>query len=359
VAAVPAPTIRAYPADLGGCGSYRVIWPGQELARQGAPVTVVMPSDDGQIQAQWHEQGDERTVVDVLAPEADIVVIQRPLTQGLADAVPILQAKGVRVAVEIDDDFEVISPRNVSWAAVQPHLHPERNKAHLMRACLAADVVVCSTPALAARYAPHGRFAVVRNRVPAWYLSVEREPRDGVYVGWSGSIETHPDDLQVTGGGVARAVKATGAQFAVVGTGRGVRKALGLATEPTACGWVPIGRYPYMVAQLDIGIVPLELTPFNAAKSALKMMEMAALGVVPVVSPTPENEALWGVGSWSLVDSPRQWEGKVKRLARDTEMRLAMAERNRAGMRLHTIEGNAEEWLAAWSKAAVNTRTGR
>lgn len=353
------PTIRAYPADLGGCGTYRVIWPGQELTRQGAPVTVVMPSDDGQIQAQWHEQGDERTVVDVLAPEADIVVIQRPLTQGLADAVPILQAKGVRVAVEIDDDFEAISPRNVSWKHVQPHLHPERNKAHLMRACLAADVVVCSTPALAARYAPHGRFAVVRNRVPAWYLSVEREPHDGVYVGWSGSIETHPDDLQVTGGGVARAVKATGAQFAVVGTGRGVRKALGLATEPTACGWVPIGRYPYMVAQLDIGIVPLELTPFNAAKSALKMMEMAALGVVPVVSPTPENKRMAEMFGGCLATHRRSWEGYVSTLVRHPQNREHAAHIGREAMRHHTIEGNAEQWLDAWSKAAVNTRTGR
>lgn len=353
------PTVKVYPADFGGCGYYRCIWAGQELAREGAPVTLVLPDApaDEQLSALWFEVGDtQRSLVDVADPGADVVVLQRPLNDFLAEAVLLLQAKGVRVVVEIDDDFETISPRNVAWRTVQPAHDPRRNRDWLRIACARADLVVCSTPAIAARYAPHGRSVVVPNFVPEWYLAVERDEHDGVFVGWSGSMETHPDDLQVTGGGVARAVRSSGATFAVVGTGRNVQRALGLPVAPPASGWRSLIEYPRALAQLDVGIVPLELTPFNEAKSALKMMEMAALGVVPVASPTADNRRMYSHGIGFLADTPRRWEGQLKALATDHELRRAMSIAGRDAMRAHTIERNAERWLDAWQSAATTRR---
>ena len=351
-----APSINVYPADFGGCGFYRVAWAAQALAAQGAPVRIIYPDapDDDQIQATWLTTESSRKLVSVKRPDCDIVVLQRPLTDTLAASIPILQAQGVRVVVEIDDNFEAISPRNVSWRAVQPTLHPRRNSRWLRVACDAADLVVVSTPALANVYGRHGRVVVVPNRVPAWYLALEREAHDGVFVGWSGSVDTHPDDLQVTGGGVARALRATGARFAVVGTGRGVGKRLGIGADPPAVGWVPITEYPRALAELDIGIVPLELSPFNEAKSALKLMEMAAVGVVPVVSPTAENVRLAQDVGALVADRPKMWEGMLKRLVMDDEWRAERAAAVREGMRRHTIEAHAEEWLDAW-RSAVNT----
>lgn len=348
------PTIKVYPHDMGGCGYYRCIWPARAL---GDAVDLVMPNEpvERQLSAQWREYADgTRELVDVVHPDADIVVLQRPLDDFLAEAVTILQAKGVRVVVEIDDDFESISRRNVAWETVQPQNNPRRNREWLRLACERADLVVCTTPALAATYAPHGRVVVVPNFVPEWYLSIEREPHEGVFVGWTGSTATHPDDLQVTGGGVAAAVRATGATFAVVGTGKGVRRALGLPHDPRCSGWVVIGAYPRAVAQIDVGIVPLELSRFNAAKSALKMMEMAAVGVVPVVSPTPDNERMYHQGIGVLADSPRRWEGAIKALVRDDEARQVLVAQGRERMRAFTIEHNAERWLDAWSSAAKN-----
>jgi O-antigen biosynthesis protein len=354
---VTAPIIRVYPADLGGCGFYRCIWPGEALATQGATVEVIRPDapDSEQIQATWWEGDSGRELVDVAPVEADIVVIQRPLTDTLCEAIPKLQAQGVRVVVEIDDDFDAISPRNVSWSKVQPATSPRRNREWLRKACQQADLVVVSTPALARRYGAHGRVRVVRNRVPARYLALPRpEPRPDVWVGWTGAIQTHPDDLQVTGGGVARALRAAGGRLAVIGTGKGVAKALGIRGEVYASGWVPIDDYPVAVAQLDVGIVPLELSPFNEAKSALKLMEMASTGVVPVVSPTAENLTMAAQVGALVADSPRQWEGIVKRLVADEGWRAGQSERVRSAMAAHTIEGNAGEWWDAWS-SVVNT----
>lgn len=352
------PTVKVYPADMGGCGYYRCIWPARAAIAQGAAIDLVMPDEpaERQLQAMWLEVGDERTLRDVMHPGADVVVLQRPLDDFLALAIPILQAKGVRVVVEIDDDFEAISPRNVSWRSVDPARNPRRNRQWLARACAAADLVVCSTPALAARYGAHGRVRVVRNRVPEHYLHIEREPHDDVVVGWSGSVDTHPDDLQVCGGGVAKAIRATGATFAVIGTGRGVQRRLGLPHAPVASGWQPIEAYPRALAQLDVGIVPLELTPFNEAKSCLKMMEMAAVGVVPIGSPTAENLWLCQQGVGWVAQGPRVWEGLVKGLVTDRELRVAEAELARERMAALTIERNAHEWAEAWASAVEQPR---
>lgn len=346
--------VLAAPADQGGCGFYRLIHACRTLIAQGADVDYVVHDDpeERQIQALWNEQPDGTIVVrDVVAPDADVVVLQRPLQANVAQSIPILQAKGVRVVVEIDDDFEHISRRNVSWPNVQPTLNPTRNRAHLMRACELADLVTVSTPALAKVYGRHGRVRVIPNCVPASYLLIRQEPHDDVYVGWSGSTETHPDDLQVTGGGVARAVAATGAKVAIVGTGVGVRKRLGLAETPLASGWRTLGDYPDAVAQFDVGIVPLDLTQFNEAKSWLKGLEFAAVGVPFVASSTQQYRALKAEGAGLLAETPRHWEGLVKRLVRDEGYREQIAAYGRAAAERWTIEGNVERWTDAWAMA--------
>jgi hypothetical protein len=344
--------VNAYPADVGGCGSNRIIWPGEALAAQGADVAVIRADDavEQQVQAIWIDTGDEdRRVVDVIAPDADIVVLQRPLTDTLVEAIRILRKRGVRVVVEVDDDFEALNPKNVSWRAVHPRTSPRRNWRHLAEACRIADWVVVSTPTLAKVYGSHGRCSVVRNCVPAHYLDDMRPWHDGVWVGWTGSTKTHPDDLQVTRGAIRRALAGTEATFAVVGEGGGVKAALDLAEPPRASGWQEIDIYPQMVAELDVGIVPLEESRFNEAKSALKLMEFSALGVAAVASPTSENMRMTNLGVGMIARTPRQWEGIVRRLIVDEAFRFDVAARSREAMRPFTYEARCGEWLDAWT----------
>ena len=353
----------AYPADQGGCGFYRLITACRHLIARGHDVDYVVDNDpvDRQMQAQWREHPDGRVeVLDVIPPDADVVVLQRPLHARYQQAIPLLQSHGIRVVVEIDDDFEHISRRNVSWKAVQPQLSPARNREHLRQACLMADLVTVSTPALAQVYAPHGRVVVIPNCVPEEYLRIRQDPHPGLFVGWSGSVDTHPDDLQVTRGtkkwgAVERALDATGAQVAVVGTGKGVKDALGLSRIPLACGWRPLHDYADALAQFDVGIVPLQLTPFNEAKSWLKGLEMASVGVPFVASPTQQYQALHAEGAGLLASTPAQWEGTLKSLLRDEGLRGELAAAGREVAARWTVEANAWRWLEAWA-SAVNTR---
>lgn len=340
----------AYPADEGGCGAYRIIWPAEALAAGGADVELIRPGDDHQMMAKWQRDATGREhVVDVVPPDADVVVMQRPLMRGTVDGIVHLQRHGVRVVVEVDDDFASIHPRNVSFANVNPSVSPDRNHLHLMRACSLADHVVVTTPALARRYGRHGRFSIVPNHVPARYLDVTPEPHDGVFVGWTGSIDTHPTDLQVTRGGVAQAVRDTGARFAVVGTGKGVQRALGLDVAPLVSGWAPLDRYPEAMAQLDVGIVPLDDIVFNHGKSWLKGLEMAAVGVPFVASPTDDYVRLAKLGAGLLATRARDWRRFVGELVGDEHHRAEAAGRGRDLARRWTIEGNSERWWDAWT----------
>lgn len=335
---------------MGRCG-HRLIWPARALIDQGADIDLVLPTDppERQLQADWRRYPDgTRELVRIYPPDADVVVLQRPLQRTLADAIPILQLAGRRVVVEIDDDFSAISAANVSWRACHPRHSPDRNWNHLARACRAADLVTVTTPALARRYGSHGRVAIIPNHVPASYLSIEPEPHDGVVVGWTGSVDTHPHDLQVTRGGVARAVEATGATFAVIGSGKGVQERLGLTAPPVASGWVHLDAYPHHVAQLDVGIVPLELTAFNEAKSTLKGLEYSALGVSFVASPTGPYLALQGVAGGWIARRGNEWESKITAMVHG-QQRAELVGRGREWAAPQTVEANCQRWWEAWA----------
>jgi glycosyltransferase involved in cell wall biosynthesis len=353
--------VALYPSDTGGCGTYRIINPAQALLKLGYDIELVLPEAPAeyQIRAQWFladEPGSEPEIVDVEVPEADVVVLQRPMRANIVRCIEILQAKGVRVVVELDDDLANIGTRH-GYRSIDPRLSAERNWEHLLHACAIADLVTVSTPKLAEVYAPHGRFVVLRNFVPAAYLAIEGDPHDGTYVGWSGSIDTHPYDLQTTGRGVASALAKTGAQMAIVGNAVGVPKALQCG-RVVACGYMPLDQYPVALAQFDVGIVPLEAGRFNECKSWLKGLEMASVGVPFVATPTGEYTRLAHLGAGLLAERPNQWEGCVKKLVRDPAFRAEMGRRARETASRLTIEGNCEQWWDAW-ESVVNTACAR
>lgn len=279
---------------------------------------------------------DRAGVVREVVTDADVVVFQRPGLPWQVDAIRVLQGRGVRVVVDMDDDFGALH-----------HANAARDPAAATRmawACQVADLVTVSTPALAHRYASHGRVRLLPNCVPAWYLDVESDKPHPV--GWAGSVHTHPDDLEVTRGAVGRTVS----DFHVIGTGQGVKDALGLRSEPSATGWVPLEQYPHAVATLKVGLVPLADSQFNAAKSALKMSEYASLGVVPIVSPTPDNLRLHAEGVGLVAKRPREWQRHLRALE-DDGLRADLAEHGRKLMAGHTYERNAYRWDEAWTSA--------
>lgn len=178
-------------------------------------------------------------------------------------------------------------------------------------------------------------------------------------VGWSGTLLSHRGDLEVTRGQVAQANDATMRIIGPHPEQAAVQRALGLAELPEVTGWLPITNYPAALARLDLGIIPLATNRFNAAKSALKGLEMAAVGVPFVASATTEYQRLAALGAGRLAAKPKDWGREVGRLLRDPSLRQELAAQGRAVAADHTIEANAWRTWEAWDEALQRRRPAR
>ena len=291
----------------------------------------------------------------VKTPDADIVVINRPAKRWWVEVIPLLQQAGVRVVIDLDDRLDAIDDGNVARSTFDPKGPRGHwlNYEFLAESCKLADLVVASTPSIAGRFG-FGHAVVLPNLVPERYLSIRPVDRLPASFGWTGTVDTHPRDLQEAADGLQRVLDATAWGFHVVGTGKGVRDALGLSEAVTASGWVPFDEYPHEMARITVGIVPLADTVFNRGKSALKMSEMAALCVPVVASPTPDNVRLNKLGIGRIANSPGQWRKHLRALAMNPGYREDMGQHGREVMAGQTYERLAERWWDAWATTLAN-----
>jgi glycosyltransferase involved in cell wall biosynthesis len=317
------------------------------LRAGGYDVTVSMPDDesrgDSDVWLKW-------------AATYDVIVIQRAMVREQVHQVRAWKALGVCVVMDLDDNFRFLDRSNFMYDLVHPRTSPDSNFRLLDETARHVDLLTCTTPTIAADYARGGRFRIIPNHVPAWYLNIPHDAiGEQVHVGWSGSLLTHGDDLHVTGGAVAHVLERTGAEFAVIGDGTMVHEALWIDRPIKATGWVPLDEYPVAMAGLDIGIVPLKLSRFNESKSTLKGLEMASVGVPFVASPTGPYRGLCGHAGM-LAAKPRDWERALTRLITDEAFRVDLAGRGREYAATQTIEGCCEDWWDAWSAAYAQQR---
>lgn len=330
---------------------YRLTWPAQVLIDAGHD--IVLHGSDHRLDGMRRRINGQLVSVDC---DADVIVFQRPMSREIVEFIPVLQAQGTAVVVEVDDDFHALPKGHPARRDVAPDRNPERNKLWLRRACELADLVTVSTPALAQVYGSHGRCVILENCVPDSYLGITQE-QSGAF-GWTGSTHTHVRDLEVMGDAAARLIDG-GHRLHVVGTGVGVAEELQLGDRPfTTTSWVPIDRYPWEYARLSAAVCPLVDSRFCRGKSWLKMIEAAALGVPVVASPLPEYARLHEMGVGGLADSPDEWHRAVGAILSSPVLAEQMAAEGREVVSDWTYERRAWRWAEAWQLAS-DIRHGR
>jgi glycosyl transferase family 1 len=363
--------VYVLPADDWGCGSYRLIWPAQAAAEVEHSLDVtILPPGSRNLGGKFDPDTGRVLNIDKYPQDADVFVLQRPTSYFQPQVIQMMMDRGIAVVVDMDDDLSHVHPSNPAFAQMAPkvvhpshrHLPPvERHKtdgkvpnlhSHLnaVEACRLATMVTVTTEQLASSYGAHGRVRILPNRVPRAYLETPHEDSD--LIGWGGSMHSHPHDLQQVGPSIAQLV-SQGARFETVGNPAGVGRALGLREDPTSPGDVQFHEWMPSIARFGIGLAPLALTRFNHAKSWLKPLEYAAAGVPAVISPTADYLAWAGVapGACEVARKPREWEGILKALVRDSGRRLEMSEAGRAAAARHAIEDHAWRWAEAWVEA--------
>lgn len=345
--------VYVYPADQTGCGYYRLIWPAQSLAAAGVDVTVVTDKKSPYM-FQAKMVGRDKMVDVLLPPGADVVVLQRPTHKFLCQAIPIMRRKGVAVVIDMDDDLSAIDANNPAFTIMHPRQGGEHSWQNVQAACEAATLVTVSAPSLLDVYARRTAGDVLFNYVPRTFT--EYRPAESMpFVGWAGAIVSHPNDLQQLGPTISRVLRDFGA-FRLVGPGDRLETVIGstLAEKIDVTGKIDFLEWHRGLADhIGIGVAPTANTRFNRAKSWLKPLEYAAVGVVPVSSMRDEYVRLereYGIGL--IAKSPKDWYRHVKQLVTNDGLRRELSASWRTVVIEHlTIERNAYRWLDAWTRA--------
>lgn len=355
-------TVVVYPADQYGCGHHRLIWPAEILRRQGYDVHVVR-QEDRKLEFIVDDGGVVRDVK--IADGVEALIFQRVTHGYLAQAVKLLTERGTPVIVELDDDLTAIDPGNPAFKSLHPDkshvnslsVRAQHSWRNLAEACRHASLVTTTTPALIDRYAPHGRGVVLPNYLAPHYFGIEHD--DSRIIGWPASLASHPNDPAVVGPAVARLVNE-GERFHVTSVAPGVGKAFGLPDDSSVemlRAAVDLLDWPRTLAErIGVGITPLADTKFNAAKSWLKPLELSAVGVPWVGSPSVEYRRLNELGCGVIVKSPQDWYKMIRFMLRNEQFRREQSERGREVARSLALELHAWRWWEAWQLAIVYQR---
>ena len=259
----PVPRILVHPADLYGCGHYRIIYPFQALEEAGKA--------EGSISVGLMHPADLERY------EPDAVVLQRQIGEERLEAMRRIKAFSRAFKVYELDDY---LPNLPVKSAHREHM-PKDIVQSLRRGMSFVDRFVVTTETLAeAFHGYHHDIRVVPNRLPvrAWgSLGAARRNGERMRVGWAGGA-SHTGDLEMIADVVRELAEDVDWVF------------LGMCPEllrPYVREWhqgVGIERYADKLASLDLdlAIAPLEDNPFNICKSNLKLLEYGACGF-PVV----------------------------------------------------------------------------
>jgi glycosyltransferase involved in cell wall biosynthesis len=122
----------------------------------------------------------------------------------------------------------------------------------------------------------------------------------------------------------------------------------------------PAGEYPARLASWgwDLTVAPLADNRFNRSKSAIKVLEAAALGIPCVCSPVQPYEEFCALGNglnWLLAYNESQWYSKLRELISEAAQREALAEEMTAtALRWYDIRMLRQNWIHAIQTAMGN-----
>jgi hypothetical protein len=190
---------------------------------------------------------------------------------------------------------------------------------------------------------------VLHNYLSDAYYEQSHEDSDEIV--WPASVHSHPDDPSVVGPAISRLID-DGARFTTYGFPEVTARAFGLGMpshdppdDVNILGW------PAAIARHGIGIAPLADTHFNACKSWLKPLELAAVGVPWVGSPRVEYQRLHALGCGVLAKKPRDWYRILSTLRTDEVQRKELSSAGREVAETLRLRQHAWRWVEAWTDA--------
>ena len=260
-----------------------------------------------------------------LAGRHDVVLVNRELPMGAE----LLFRRNPRVIFDFDD-------------ALYLGLMPE----HFAFMCRNAACTIAGNEVLAAQARLHSRRVKV---VPTLidtdaYLVKEPEPPGGlVRVAWLGSDYSIRETLHPHLDMLARAQAITPFRLVVISRPRPA------IAHPTL-DWTFLEWSPQVEREVsrhaEIGIMPLQDTPYQQAKCGLKLLEYLAAGLPAIASPVGVNrDILQQSGAGRAASTADEWARALADLCADRALRAQLGARGRSFCQAHY---SVAAWLPTW-----------
>lgn len=327
------PTAAYLPANMDGCALYRQFIPhlnipGSRFVFKLGPV----PFSD--------------------FAEADVVIVQRQVTQQNFQAIKQMKAVGLKVIYDTDDNL---------WALQASNPHKELFDTHkdgFGMCAMECDAITVSTKGLQ---------SAVRGQLPKFKgeilicpnamdfnlfqpVSVKKNP-DTVVLGWAGS-NTHNADVKDAWEILPDVMREHDNVY---------MEFVGTAPPPSLLGhprvrlrrFVPVGEFMSRLSSWgwDITLAPLEDNRFNRSKSNIKMLEAGALSIPILISSVQPYDEFCALGdlNWLKCSTPIQWKNKLNELIKEPELRNLYGERiKRVSQQWFDIKTLKDNWVHAF-----------
>ena len=340
------PKILALVYGLDACPLIRLIGPLREAEHQGLLEHRIAVLSSGaftwdcvQADIEW----------------ADIVIFQRFGSDNILKVLTYCKALGKRIVFEIDDDLLnlPVSHPAFSWFQL-----PEI-RGSIETLAMEADLVTVSTEQLAKVLSPYNaNVRVLPNVLLEDVFSggqgiAEAQQTERVVIGYAGT-STHQADLGPILPALMRLLVEFPERISLVFLGCHPQ---GFDGHPGVSFVSETSGYQDYAAELrrlgiQIGLAPLVDNSFNHAKSAIKWMEYAASGILPVCSNVgPYREAVEDGVTGVLVDGldPEAWYQALKRLILEPEVRAKLAMQAYETVRQeHMLPAAAARWADSY-----------
>lgn len=341
-------------SDKAGCGAYRTYIPALTLESEGYDNNFLEHRGTPADGSTMHEDGND------LLSNIDVVVFQRAIGARFVSWMQQCRARGIATVVELDDDLFNVPKHNPASGVWR---RPEAQE-YVRKQLLMADHVIASTVPLANQLASQARgiepkTTVCRNHLhptvwPQELLAddpVHQNPEGSIVVGWQGS-QTHDDDFRIVIPALMEILRRY-PQVILRFFGSVPLTIRGKVPE-NRFQWVhgvPFDRYPATLRYMnfDVAIAPLVDCAFNRAKSHLKWMEYASLGLPVVASDVyPYANAIVHGSTGFTCRSDDEWIDTLSMLIEDAALRQHVG----GDARQHVInEWYPDKHIGAWKMA--------
>lgn len=279
----------------------------------------------------------------------DVVIMQRLMHQGLAEHIEQGKAAGQVIINDIDDWYWGLDPANNAFKHSHPKFNTKENVNYYKSIISRSSILTVSTTYLADRVSRFIRadIRVIKNKVAVDNFSAKSCTNSEVpVVGWAGSTAHRSGDLETISGVLRPMYKNGLIQLMHVGHHAGApsfASKMGLGeSDVTTTPLVSARDYPASLT-MDIGVVPLRVTPFNQAKSDIKGLEYSAAGLPFIAQSIDAYDELHASGIGRIAKRPHEWAKHIKALC-DPKVREEEGARNRELVRSRDISVGIKQW---------------